>query len=277
LGLLKPDAAQSLRRVPFGWNDALLSSDDEALIQELGGRHPYYIQMACYHLYKAWSQSTEERAQTVRERFDQDADPHLERLWDHLGSEYKAALKAAIGMAVPVNSFGQQMRRLARLGIVELTDDGWKPFSRAFAARITEYPLGEPTPTETEDPAFAEPQTLAVEPEIIEPQAPAVAPEIIAPQEKPETSPPGAPAKKSTWDLVVRLVVFAGVAIGVIWIAVEVSKRITVLRLPIVFVIVAVVLLFALVGTGLLPALTFVQFLTGLWQSIKKLLGRDQN
>ncbi|MGD9099592.1 MAG: AAA-like domain-containing protein, partial [Anaerolineae bacterium] len=111
LELLEPDAAQALRRAPFEREEIAFSPEDEALVEELGGRHPFYLQMACHYLYEALIQSQGVQADEVRERFDHDAEPHFEQLWDHLETNEKAALRVAVGQAIPTNETESMLRR----------------------------------------------------------------------------------------------------------------------------------------------------------------------
>jgi len=140
LGLLEPDAALALRREPFEQEGTKLSAKDEVLVEELAGRHPFFLQMACYHLYEARSQPAYRREDVVREPFGRDAESHFERLWEHLGASEKAALKAIVGQAVFTNESERVLGRLVRLGLVEQRDGRWRPFSQAFAERIQQYP-----------------------------------------------------------------------------------------------------------------------------------------
>jgi hypothetical protein len=139
LGLLEPDAAQALRREPFRRQEIVLASEDEALIRELGGRHPFFLQMACYHFYEALDQPQSGRAEIVRENFDREANPHFERLWKPLSLGEQAALRAVVDRAVRTDETDRVLKQLERLGMVEKADGAWAIFSPAFARRIEQY------------------------------------------------------------------------------------------------------------------------------------------
>ena len=140
LGLLEPEAARALRRVPFEREGVILTPEEEALVEELAGRHPFYLQMACHHLYEAQAEPADRRADLVRERFNRDAKPHFQQLWEHLDNEAKAALKMVVGEAVRTSQSERLLQRLARLGLVEKEDGKWQVFSSAFAAHVRQYP-----------------------------------------------------------------------------------------------------------------------------------------
>ena len=141
LGLLELDAAQSLWRDPFKQEQITLSPEDEALLQKLGGRHPFYLQMACDFLYKALSQSPSARADTVRDRFSREAEPHFEHLWEHLKADEQIVLRVVDRKAIPTGEDKKTLKRLERLGVVEHTQGNWHIFSAIFAERVWEYPI----------------------------------------------------------------------------------------------------------------------------------------
>jgi len=151
LGLLESDAAQVLRRIPLERQKIALSPEDEALIQELAGRHPFFLQMACYHLYEALSQPQNTRAEIVCERFNHDAEPQFEQLWGDLHADEKAALKVVVDQAVPSAATETTLGRLARFGVVEKAGENWRIFSAAFARDVQQYPV-QPIVVERPEP-----------------------------------------------------------------------------------------------------------------------------
>lgn len=141
LGLLESEAAQALRRIPFEREGITLSQEDEDLIEALGGRHPFYLQMACSHFFEALHQPQGRWADEVRERFYSDAELHFERLWEHLDIDQKAALKTLIEQMTLTSDTWRTLGRLERLGVVEETDGRWQVFSNAFATSIQRFDL----------------------------------------------------------------------------------------------------------------------------------------
>jgi hypothetical protein len=139
LGLLEAEAAQELRRAPFAWEGIVPSLEHEALIKELGGRHPCFLQMACYHLYEALHQPQFPQAdvvEVVRGHFERDAEPHFGWLCDHLSADEKAALRAVVGYGFITQDTRRVLGRLTRLGVVEQVDGGWQAFSGAFTRHV---------------------------------------------------------------------------------------------------------------------------------------------
>jgi AAA+ ATPase superfamily predicted ATPase len=157
LGLLEHNAARELRRAPFERDGIPLTPEHEALIEELGGRHPFFLQMVCHHLYEAFPGPQTRWADIVRECFNHDAEPHFDRLWKHLhareqlalrslvGQEsrslgrFLSALKALISQDFPPGEAERVFERLKRLGVVERRDGEWQPFSQAFAEHVQQY------------------------------------------------------------------------------------------------------------------------------------------
>jgi hypothetical protein len=136
LGLMESGAAQALRRVPFEQQGKSFSPEDETLVEELAGRHPFFLQMACHHLYETLSEPQYVRTDIVRERFNHDAKMHFDGLWDRLNASERSALKVVIGQAICADETERALQWLARLGVVEKTDGGWRVFSVAFAEHL---------------------------------------------------------------------------------------------------------------------------------------------
>ena len=133
LGLLEPEAARILRIMPFQRENISLSPEHESLVEALAGRHPYLIQMACYHLYEALSAGIEP-AEWIRERFTQDAEQYFAWLWNYLSNNQKSALlRVVVGEVVPTRETEHTLMGLERLGVVERVDQVWRLFSEAFA------------------------------------------------------------------------------------------------------------------------------------------------
>lgn len=150
LGLLESGASRALRCEPFEQEGIVLSPEHEVLVEELGGRHPFFLQMACYYLYEALRQFQRTRVDVidlVRERFNRDAEPHFERLWHNLSAGEKAALRVPVGKAVSTNETERLLKRLGYLGVVEQVNGSWQPFSATFAECVQRYSiLGEVVP-----------------------------------------------------------------------------------------------------------------------------------
>ncbi len=126
LGLLPHDEAEGLLRdfseqgshSPFG------AEQIEALIK-MAGRHPFFLQLAGYHLYTAVPDNTLLPEKAVR-RFDAEAEDHFRYLWQQLNDDERQAMR----QGTVVTELQNQLQRKALL-----TEDA-RPFSQSFAAFI---------------------------------------------------------------------------------------------------------------------------------------------
>ncbi|MFZ5918126.1 MAG: AAA family ATPase [Chloroflexota bacterium] len=239
LGLLETYAAQALRRTPFARTGIALSPEDKVLVEQLAGRHPFFLQMACHHLYTVkmrWPGApADEQARDVRQQFENEAGTRFDKLWEELDEHEKAALKVTVGRAVPTDETRKTLGRLARLGIVEAVDGQWRVFSQSFASRVQQYPVAK----KAIQRASAKPSKNVVSPA----------------GEKPPLS--------STQTLLV----YAGAALVVIIVAAIIGSLVPPSKIPYVAIITAIVLVFVLVGVGKLTGQDFLGFL-------KNLIGR---
>ena len=129
-------------------------------IFRLAGSLPYLVQMACWHYFRAWSESgevTDEAHDLVRNRFADDARPFFAAAWDrYLGEQDREALQALAS--------GQQARAdtiwsLSRRGYVVDSGVASELFAQYILAR-TEVP--QPRAVE---PVIAQPNGLYVDTE----------------------------------------------------------------------------------------------------------------
>ncbi len=90
VGLLDEPATQAL----IGWSNGLLTSDDQSLLREWAGCHPYYLQLLGYELADArlHAESTDEALQ----RFKDAAAAWLRELWKTLSDKDCAALEKLV-------------------------------------------------------------------------------------------------------------------------------------------------------------------------------------
>ena len=139
LGLLGYDAARELRRIPFERDNIVLSPEHEALVEELGGRHPFFLQMACHHLFETFPGPRDKWTDFVQERFSHDAEPHFDQLRDYLSDGEPAALGVVVGQDSLSDETEAALKRLERLGVVERRDGKWQLFSQAFAKHMRRY------------------------------------------------------------------------------------------------------------------------------------------
>jgi len=115
-------------------------------IVRLGGRLPFYVQIACSLFFQAWRDRKELTAQDVmniKQRFAEEARPHFERLWyKALTPPEQAALVAlARGQELPDPSV-----------VRELTTKGYVISGHIFSSALTNFVLGrEAEPQDTQD------------------------------------------------------------------------------------------------------------------------------
>jgi hypothetical protein len=145
LGLLEPDAAREMATVPFEQEGFLVTSADRALALELGGRHPFYLQMACSYLYDELERATPPDRERARSRFAREAERHFRGLWRHLAAEEQAALKHLAGDDV-IAPPPRVLERMERVGLVEQADGETYIFSQAFARQVPQFKPTRPAP-----------------------------------------------------------------------------------------------------------------------------------
>ena len=242
LGLLEPDAAQALQREPFGRQGIGLSQEDEELVRKLGGRHPFFLQMACYFLYEALDQSPDYRADVVREKFGLEAESHFGGLWNDLSADEKTALDVVIGRADRTDETERVLKHLERRGVVEKTDGDWAAFSVAFASYVKQLPVS--------------PGLLPVVPTPVLPLQESKV--IYIP---PTAGSGGRQTRRRPLSTAQKLLLFGGVASAITIIAALVCSLVPEQKIPYVLVVAAVILLFALVGVGMVSGYDFLEFL----------------
>ncbi len=126
LGLLPQEEAEGLLRdfSEQGDHPSFSAEQIEALI-DMAGRHPFFLQLAGYHLYTAVSDNTLLPQKAIR-RFDAEAEDHFRYLWQQLDDDERQAMR----QGTVVTDLQNQLQRKALLA-----EDG-RPFSQAFAAFI---------------------------------------------------------------------------------------------------------------------------------------------
>lgn len=125
LRLFAPSEVQRLLRDGFATNDEQPSADDQALVAELAGGWPFYVQLAATLLWELSDHTA------VRQEFAAQARPHVERLWKYLHPTDQAALRAIVGGGSPPGN-AEQTRLITQC---LLREDG-QPFSPVFAAYV---------------------------------------------------------------------------------------------------------------------------------------------
>jgi hypothetical protein len=142
LGLMPLEEAQALIREPFTRAGGTLSPTDVAFILQLAGPHPFFIQIACYHLFairSARAPGEVEREQTeIEGLFMAEARRYYAHAWARLEEAERETLRElARGEAIslPAVRF-ERLRREALVvgssGSARLVSRGWRSFIGAI-------------------------------------------------------------------------------------------------------------------------------------------------
>jgi DNA-binding winged helix-turn-helix (wHTH) protein len=105
-------------------------------ILRLGGRLPFYVQIACSLYFDAWRDTKEITAQDrmdIKQRFAEEARPHFERLWHKVLLPQEQAALAAL-------AHGQELPDPSVLR--ELTLKGYVLDGRIFSSALVNFVLG---------------------------------------------------------------------------------------------------------------------------------------
>jgi len=112
LGLMPEDEALELIRQPASQAGESFEKDTDVVL-EWAGRHPYYIQLACRHLWDVIK--TEGRdpgdhyLQKAKHRFLKSTKPHFEYIWDHLNSSERESLGQLVHFGSIEQSYTQSL------------------------------------------------------------------------------------------------------------------------------------------------------------------------
>ena len=147
LGLMPEAEARALITEPFQRAGHPLPAADVEPVLDLAGQHPFFIQMACYHLFELGPAKPLERA-TLATRFFEEARRHYAYEWERLDSTGQAFLIALIRGEAPTldPALFQHLKRNAMVSgkpeAVALISEGWRRFAeeRASGAPITTQP-----------------------------------------------------------------------------------------------------------------------------------------
>jgi serine/threonine-protein kinase len=119
---------------------------EKAIARELGGRYPFFVQMAASAAWELMRDAGQAPPEEVAARFRAEADGHFRYFVDHLpAAGRKSLLDLARGGSAPETA----RRKLARLSLIEPTPEGGTAFfSPAFESYLRELAAAAPdTPT----------------------------------------------------------------------------------------------------------------------------------
>jgi hypothetical protein len=142
LGLMRRGEAEEMVGGLLGMTGAaeLFTREGLAFVFEVGGYYPFFLQLACYHLFEQKMERGELTAadyERVRQRFAEDAEPHFRYAWKNLDvGEQEAARLVCDGGIGQLD--GDRKRRLERKCI--LYGDGF--FSSVFTEFVRRQMAG---------------------------------------------------------------------------------------------------------------------------------------
>ncbi len=132
LGPFKPEEAQQLIAAPSSRAGKPLAAHAEFVL-ELGGRFPFFIQMACSALFSL-NGSDKAAHKKAKEIFLEEAKPHFQEYWERFDESQKAVVVALARNKKPRREHAFAMKDLAQAGFVL----NGKLFSGVFAEFVRE-------------------------------------------------------------------------------------------------------------------------------------------
>jgi len=123
LGALSDEAVRALLTEPFRKASLSPPPDDHLIyIMELAGHHPFYLQLAAYHLFEMYKSSGVLNRLTLRRAFVKDAEPHFRQLWYHLNAEEQAGAQKLAGVPATVQDWARLRNHLFVVGLADDTE-----------------------------------------------------------------------------------------------------------------------------------------------------------
>lgn len=128
LNLLSAEEARGLLRHLSSCHqqEAFVDAQIDALVR-MAGTHPFFLQVAGFHLYEACQKGATADLEQVARRFKAEAEDHYRYLWDQLADDEQLVLKK-LGSAKM-----DEVKRLAMKALVRQEEGQFKPFSQTFA------------------------------------------------------------------------------------------------------------------------------------------------
>lgn len=136
LGLMQEIEAHTLITKPFAQAGGIITEEDVAFVLDLAGRHPFFIQIACYYLFKTASASQTLDYAIIERCFLDEAHRHYIYAWKQLNEVEQVALANLLQTDSTVKP--DIFRRLQRNALVvgnsespSLVSSGWRRFIQA--------------------------------------------------------------------------------------------------------------------------------------------------
>ncbi len=135
LGLFTPTDSRGLIESYLAKADLDLAPETIDLTLELGGGHPFFLQVAGYYAYElrlmAGRALDEHDYPLLKEHARLQMDQHFQYIWDHLDPVQRYAL-AALPLTQEASHLKTSFDQLAEQGVVVPHRDGWRIFSPLF-------------------------------------------------------------------------------------------------------------------------------------------------
>jgi hypothetical protein len=147
LGLMPEDEARTLISEPFTRAGGTITQEDVAFVLELAGCHPFFVQIACYHLFEARKASVQPDLPTVEGRFLDEARRYYAYAWEQLDGVEQTALATLAqieGHTIDPTIFQQLKRNALVSGTPEsplLVSCGWRKF---IESEVRALPTSQP-------------------------------------------------------------------------------------------------------------------------------------
>ncbi len=114
--LFTPDEAKELVERALSGTGVLFSSDETSAVDRMAGRHPFFRQMACYHLFSAYQQGLDPagRLAFMHKQYVEESTPHLASFWWDASDSDKIVL-TTLALLEHNGKVSQRSFNLARL------------------------------------------------------------------------------------------------------------------------------------------------------------------
>ncbi|MEW5869350.1 MAG: CHAT domain-containing protein [Chloroflexota bacterium] len=171
LGLMQPDEALDLASQPFERAGFSLSAELQKIALDLGGCHPFFLQIACYHLFEALQIADGlPDLERVEACFFDESRPHFTYAWEQLNAEQQAALRS-LGQgqvpSLPANLF----RDLSRQALISgspaapaLASPAWGKFISSLGPAPGAVPVPQAPSVQLTSPPVTQPAPAAPRP-----------------------------------------------------------------------------------------------------------------
>lgn len=142
VGPLDEQASLGLIRIPASRLGASFNEEELDWITKLGGRHPFFLQMACHHMFamRTAVDIRDKNFSFVEQEFRREATPHFDYLLDQLpGPELEGLVEYALNLKRPNKRIQDELLRKGLL-IEEQKGEQIRLFSMALQEMIRSQP-----------------------------------------------------------------------------------------------------------------------------------------